>query len=498
MKRSNMAKEAFSVNAFYDVIIIGGGCTGAWLAVDSASRGFRTLLLEGNDFASHTSSRSTKLIHGGLRYLQYGDIRLVKEALKERNLLLHMAEDFIYPIEFLIPCFSSLERWKYKTGLMIYDFLAKNETRFRRGSYSKEKAREDIPNLCLDRAKDVLSYFDAGFDDSRFVIEIVKKAREYGATLLNYASVDRFIYNKNHEIIGVFVKDKKSLEEYEIYGKHFINATGPFTDLTRKMDRPYEKSIMCLSKGSHIVVDHCFLPGKKAVLIPKTKDGRIIFMIPWHGKTLIGTTDIEIKVLEKDPPVTDDEITMLLETVAPYLHKVPIQSDILSMFAGIRPLVQKIPTRSSKKISRSHQILLTKPGSLITITGGKWTTSRLMAKETLDKMMDFNFLPRKNSITHTFLFYQKPHFSKNFLSEGFTKEDVLYSLEEEMATCIEDIIARRYRILFLDAKKALEIAPKVGEILASFDPEHYNLAEDLESFKKTAKGYCSQSFSQAK
>ncbi|MGF1923990.1 MAG: FAD-dependent oxidoreductase [Bacteroidia bacterium] len=476
----------------WDVIIIGGGATGLGVAVDAATRGYRTLLLEQSDFAKGTSSRSTKLVHGGVRYLAQGDIALVYEALHERGLLLKNAPHLVKDQEFIIPIYSWFAKYKYLVGLKFYDFLA-GRSGFGKSSFlSKAKVLEAIPGLKEEGLIGGVRYSDGQFDDARLALNLAQTAAENGGVILNYMKVIS-LTKTGGRTSGVVVEDMETGKSYGVNAKTIVNATGVFVDEILKMDVPSGHPLVRPSQGAHIVLDPSFLKGNVALMIPKTTDGRVLFAVPWHGKVLVGTTDTPLNEHSLEPVALDDEVDFILATAGQYLTRRPTKKDVLSVFAGLRPLAAPgKDTNSTKEISRSHKLIVAKSG-LITITGGKWTTYRKMAMDVLDKAIEIAQLPKKDCITqdvhiHGFQKMQvNDHFSlygadadgiRKLMKENtslsvplhpnysFLKAEVVWMVRNEMARTVEDVLARRMRILFLDALTAMALAPAVAELMA--------------------------------
>jgi len=476
----------------WDVIIIGGGATGLGTALDAASRGYSTLLLEQSDFAKGTSSRSTKLVHGGVRYLAQGDIALVYEALHERGLLLKNAAHLVKDQDFIIPCYSWFSKYKYLVGLKFYDLLA-GKSGFKKSSFlSVDKVLQAIPGLKRDGLIGGISYSDGQFDDARLALNLAQTTAEYGGVPLNYMKVTGLV--KEGELVnGVSFTDLESRKSYSLKAKVVVNATGVFVDEILKMDVPSGNPIVRPSQGAHVVLDKSFLQGSSALMIPKTSDGRVLFAVPWHGKVLVGTTDTPLDEHSLEPKPLDEEIDFILSTAGKYLKKVPSRSDVLAAFAGLRPLAAPGKnTNSTKEISRSHKLIISKSG-LLTITGGKWTTYRRMAMDVVNKAIELGKLPAAKCITegvkiHGYL----PGIDEGALgiygadAEGirtlmvdepelnvpvykgydYVKAEVIWMVRNEMARSIEDVLSRRMRLLFLDAKGALLLAPDVASLMA--------------------------------
>lgn len=477
----------------WDVIIIGGGATGLGTAVDAASRGYKTLLLEQSDFAKGTSSRSTKLVHGGVRYLAQGDVALVYEALHERGLLLKNAPHLVKDQEFIIPCYSWFSKIKYLIGLKLYDLLA-GKSGFKGSSLlSANRVLDAIPGLKRGALRGGVSYSDGQFDDARLALNLAQTASEYGGILLNYMKVTGLTKN-NGVVDGVSVVDVESGKAHQLQAKVVVNATGVFVDDILKMDTPASRPIVRPSQGAHIVLDQSFLQGDSALMIPKTSDGRVLFAVPWHGKVLVGTTDTPLDEHSLEPRPLENEIEFILETAGNYLAKKPTRTDVLSAFAGLRPLAapQK-NTNSTKEISRSHKLIISQSG-LITITGGKWTTYRKMAMDVVDRAIALGKLKKEKCITadvkiHGYtpkmqigplalygddaagiqeLMKAEPELRIQVHQEySYVKAEVVWMVRNEMARNVEDVISRRMRLLFLDARAALKIAPAVAGIMAN-------------------------------
>ena len=454
----------------WDIIVIGGGATGVGCSVDAASRGYDVLLLERHDFGKGTSSRSTKLIHGGVRYLRQGNISLVREALKERAILLRNALHVVKKQSFIVPCYSVWQKLYYGAGLKIYDLLSGKYSFGRSRILSKTATIAELPSLKTEGLSGGILYYDGQFDDMRLLIDLVTTAHQQSAAILNYASVTSISKNDTGKVSGVYFEDIETGEMFSISAKAVINATGAFCDNVRTMSDEGAKPIVTLSQGIHLVFDRKFLPSGTAVMIPKTSDGRVLFCIPWLGVTLVGTTDTPIKQAEMEPQALESEIDFVLETAGKYLSEKPTREDILSIFVGIRPLVKSGVARNTASLSRGHTIEIDASG-MITITGGKWTTYRHMAVDAIDQAAKLGSLDIRPSTTENLKIA-----SPNIASVGsgeklhpdlpYTRDDVIRAIRDEMARTVEDVLARRTRALFLNAGAAIEIAPKVAEIMA--------------------------------
>lgn len=516
MNRERMIREIEEQPDNWDVIIIGGGATGLGAAVDAASRGLRTLLLEQDDFAKGTSSRSTKLIHGGLRYLQQGNIGLVTEALKERGLLCQNAPHLVYHLPFLVPNYHWWEGPFYGIGLKVYDMLAGSLGIEKSKRLSKDQILEAIPTIETKDLRGGVIYYDGQFDDARLAITLAKTAASKQGFLINYMKVKGLI-KKNEIIVGVKAQDLETGKTYNLHSKTVINATGVFSDEVLRMDDKQAKQLIAPSQGIHIVLPKSFQPGDMALLIPHTEDNRVIFLVPWHDRVLVGTTDTSIKKPSLEPKPLEEEIEFLLKHASIYLKKDPKREDILSVFTGLRPLIKGDDEKETASLSRDHTILVSSSG-LITIAGGKWTTYRKMAEDVIDKAIEVGNLPERNCITKSLklagfeeslnpLSHLNLYGSdKKFLKEEIKKDkslkeylhpnlpylwvEVIWAIQKEMARTVEDILSRRTRSLLLDAKASIEIAPKIAECLTKELNKNKEWEKaQVESFLKIAKNY---------
>jgi glycerol-3-phosphate dehydrogenase len=515
--RKDLIKNISNPEYLWDVIVVGGGASGLGVALDSVSRGFKTLLLEQSDFAKGTSSRSTKLVHGGVRYLAQGNIDLVREALYERGLLLKNAAHLVKNESFIIPNYTWWGGIYYKIGLSIYDILA-GKLSFGGAQYlSKKEVMARMPGLNQKGLYSGVMYQDGQFDDSRLAINLAQTAVEQGATLLNYFKVDGLL-KIDGQLSGVKVLDTETNIAYQLKAKSVVNATGVFVDDLLLMDKPGKKPIVRPSQGVHLVLDPSFLPSKDALMIPKTDDGRVLFVVPWHDKLVVGTTDTPIDEHSLEPRALEDEIEFILRTAAKYLQKAPTRKDVLSVFAGLRPLAATEGNSSkTKEISRSHKIIVTESG-LITLTGGKWTTYRKMGEDTINKAIKMGLLNSVPTGTKTlsihgnlvttdrsshFYVYgsdkellfdfinQKPEW-KTPIVEGqpYLQGEVLWAVKNEFARTVEDFLARRTRVLFLDAELAIKMAPKVAQLMAAaLEKDQQWEQQQIESFTALARGY---------
>ena len=383
MKRDIALQQIRDARTPWDLLIIGGGATGLGAAVDASARGYRTLLVEQHDFAKGTSSRSTKLVHGGVRYLKQGNVSLVLEALHERGLLVENAPHLVHHLSFIVPIYSWWEGPFYGIGLKLYDRLAGRLGLSPSSLLSREETIRRIPTIEQNGLMGGVSYYDGQFDDSRLAINLAQTVFDLGGVAVNYLQVTGLIH-EDGLISGVHIRDMLSDEAYEISARAVINATGVFCDTIRRMDDPEARSIIAPSQGAHVVLPKAFLPGDAAIMVPHTPDGRVLFAVPWHDHVVVGTTDIAVETTSLEPLPMEEEIDFILTTSAKYLSKAPARSDVLSVFAGLRPLVKVGDARSSAAMSRDHTILIANSG-LLTITGGKWTTYRKMAQDVIDQ-----------------------------------------------------------------------------------------------------------------
>lgn len=483
----------------WDIIVIGGGATGLGTTLDAASRGLKVLCVEKVDFSKGTSSKSTKLIHGGVRYLEQGHLAMVKSALQERWAFMKNAPTMTRKLSFVLPVYSYFRWLYYGFGLMIYDFLSGKLSLGKTRFLNKKAVINKIPNIEQKNLVGGIRYFDGQFDDSEMCLALVRTALKYGATVANHMSMENFIYDKNNKISGVRLYDCFLNSHYNVSSKCVINATGVYAENILKKDNPLHPSLIKPSRGTHIVVDKEFYPGNHALIIPKTSDGRILFAVPWHNKVVIGTTDIYTNDLNDEPTATQDEVEFILHNFNQYTHQTLQKSDIKSVFSGLRPLIQQKSKNSTAALVRDHTLLISDSG-LITITGGKWTTYRKMAEDTINKAVrTYKLAHAGKCITRKLqlLSNVRPQItSEDILLHPdfpYSERDVLFTVRNEMACTIEDILARRIRLLFLDAQVALKVAPRVGKILQqelSKDNAWYE--DQLKSFENTVQKYLVQ------
>jgi len=493
MNRDDMLRRIESERHQWDLIVIGGGATGLGVAIDAAARGYATLLLEQSDFAQGTSSRSTKLVHGGVRYLQQGNVSLVLEALKERGLLRRNAPHLVHNLAFVVPNYDWWEGPFYGVGLRLYDLLAGKHGFGPSKNISLEKTLHYIPTIETKGLRGGVIYYDGQFDDARLAVNMAQTAVDQGAAVLNYVAVTGLTKSGDFTR-GVVAIDRESGREYEIKARAVINATGVFADQIRRMDTPEASPMIAPSQGVHIVLDRSFLPGKGAIMVPHTQDGRVLFATPWHDRVIVGTTDTPVKETPLEPLPLQEELDFLLTHAAQYLTKDPTPADVLSMFAGLRPLVSMGNDENTAAISRDHTIHISGSG-LVTITGGKWTTYRKMAEDTVDQAAVVAQLDERPCTTQDLNIHGYHRNARQFvdlalygsdamairainhndpacaerLHAGLTPTvgEVVWAVRHEMARKVEDFLSRRTRSLLLDARASIEMAPRVAEVMAA-------------------------------
>ncbi len=479
----------------WDVIVIGGGATGLGTALESATRGYKTLLLEQNDFSKGTSSRSTKLVHGGVRYLAQGDVSLVLEALKERGLLRQNAPHLVRDQMFVIPNYEWWDGPFYTVGLKVYDWMSGKLGIGPSEHINQGEVLKAIPNLKKEGLLGGVIYYDGQFDDARLAVNLAQTCVDNGGTVINYFKVTGLLKTDDGMISGVKATDMETGKAYEINSKVVINATGVFADTVLKMDNPDAPKTIVPSQGVHIILDKKFLQGDSAIMIPKTSDGRVLFAVPWHNKVVVGTTDTLMENISLEPRALPEEIDFILDTAAKYLAYPPKKEDVLSVFAGLRPLAA--PTgenEKTKEISRNHKVSVSVSG-LVTITGGKWTTYRKMGEDAIEKAQLIAGLPEHPSVTANMPIHgYVKHFDENDplhfygsdaakikelmklnpkletkIVDGYpyTLAEIVWAVRHEMARTVEDFLARRTRLLLLDARASIKAAPVVAKIMAS-------------------------------
>ena len=513
----------------YDLAIIGGGATGLGVALDAALRGFSVALVESHDFAKGTSSRATKLVHGGVRYLAQGNISLVYEALHERTTLLHNAPHIAQPLPFVMPSYKLWEAPFYGVGLKMYDALAGKSGLGPTQFLNRKETLQCLPSLKTEGLKGGVKYWDGQFDDARLALALARSAAEQGALLINYCRANRLLH-EDGKLVGLECQDQETSKNYRISTRCVINATGVWVDELRQQDgaalnalktknaKPVA-DIVAPSQGVHIVVDREFMPTDHAMLVPKTADGRVLFAVPWLGKTILGTTDTPRHDLAREPEPFKDELEFILQESGNYLSKAPTRADVKSIWVGLRPLVKPSEdegdnsNKSTKKISREHTVLVSKSG-LVTVTGGKWTTYRAMAEDVLEQCFEAKLLAsRAGGVTVDFPLIgasglmaanlqpmsapQGLHSygneaeivahlpgAKHELHPGLFESMVRFAARYEYARTVEDVLARRSRLLFLDARLAASLGDAVAKILQEETGQDPQLATFLDLAKR--------------
>ncbi len=514
--RTTMLPGITHPDTIWDVLVIGGGATGLGIALDAITRGYKTLLVEQSDFAKGTSSRSTKLVHGGVRYLAQGDVGLVREASIERGLLQRNAPHLVKNQTFIIPIYNFWDRIKYTIGLKFYDWIAGRLSLGRSIFISREKAIKALPDIQTKGLLGGVLYHDGQFDDSRLAINLVQTIIEKGGHAINYVKVVSLLKDSNKKLNGAVIEDAETGHQFNVKAKAVVNATGVFVDGILKMDNPDAPKSVVASQGVHLVLDKKFYTSSHALMIPETSDGRVLFAVPWHNEVVVGTTDTPIGEPSLEPQALEKEIQFILNTTAQYLLQKPTRKDVLSVFAGLRPLAApKEGKVKTKEISRSHKIIVS-PSNLFTIIGGKWTTYRKMGEDmmnNIEKKLGWNHVKPVTGEMHVhgysenlnwndpFYFYgsdaekikQKMNGSaNNWLSESLKihEKQVVWAVENEMARNTEDVLARRTRALLLDARESIRICPQVAHIIANVLGKNEDWVEnEIISFTKLAKQY---------
>jgi glycerol-3-phosphate dehydrogenase len=507
--------EKLSATKKFDIVIIGGGATGLGCAVDAASRGYKTLLLEKNDFSKGTSSRSTKLVHGGVRYLAQGNIHLVREALLERGRMIRNAPHVCHTLSFIVPAYKWWQKLFYGFGLWFYELLSGKLSLGRTSLLSKKGALNQLPDLSVNNLTGGVLYYDGQFDDSRLAINLAQTAVEQGAVVLNYCGVHDFIKVGN-SIAGVKARDEISGNEFTVKAKVVVNATGVFADTLLQLAEGHSEQTIAPSQGIHLVVDHHFFKGNTGMMIPKTDDGRVLFAIPWHGKLVLGTTDTPIENITLEPRPLKEEIDFIIKHFNRYTTAEISYTDVKSVFVGLRPLAKVGSGKTTSVMPRDHVIKVL-PSGLVHVTGGKWTTYRNMAEKTIGRAVQsagLNVFPcrtkdlkihgwtsaknESNLAVYGADSEEIAQFMKNDISlaekvhpgYAYTMAEVKWIIENEMIVTVEDILARRLRLLFLDAKAAIEAAPLVAAMLASLTGKNFLWENSqVKEFTELAKGY---------
>lgn len=515
MDRNQSIRELCGAHKAFDIIVIGGGATGLGAAVDAAARGHRVCLLEQADFAKGTSSRSTKLVHGGVRYLQQGNISLVLEALKERGLLYRNAPHLVHNMSFVIPNYKWWEGPFYGIGMKVYDRLAGKLGLSPSKILNREETIARVPNVETDGLIGGVIYHDGQFDDSRLAVNLARTAHELGATVANYIRCVGLL-KTDGMVSGVTVRDMETGEEFDLNSRCVINATGIFVDELRSMDEVAHSELVTVSQGIHIVLPKHFLPGNAAVMIPKTADGRVLFAVPWHDCVIVGTTDTPLSKKSLEPRALSEERDFVMTHAARYLARDPTDSDVLSVFAGLRPLVKSADAANTAALSRDHTILVSKSG-LITITGGKWTTYRKMAQDVIDQAELVAGVDSRKCNTEQLQIHGWTHTSpdpslaaygadarhiRDLITGSpdlgevlhpalpYCKAEVVWHTRFEMARCVEDVLARRTRALLLNAKASIEAAVETARLMAGeLGMDRNWQQQQVAAYTELARGY---------
>jgi glycerol-3-phosphate dehydrogenase len=503
-----------------DLLVIGGGATGLGVALDAATRGLAVALVEREDFAKGTSSRATKLVHGGVRYLAQGNVHLVREALRERARLLANAPHLAQPLPFLLPLYGArgrwLEKWFYGSGLLAYDLLAGRAGLGRTAFLGRAAALEAAAGVRGAGLAGAVRYWDAQFDDARLAVALARSALARGALVLNHFAAVGLLHDDGH-VAGAVAEDRESGAQYALRARCVVNATGVWVDEVRRMDRDPGRELVAPSQGVHLVVGRDFLPGGHALLVPRTRDGRVLFAVPWLGATILGTTDTPRRDLAAEPEPFAEEVEFILREAAGILERAPTRADVRSVWVGLRPLVRPPDARpgDTKTLSREHLVLAERSG-LVTVTGGKWTTYRAMAEDVLAACMARGLLPERPAGatialalvgaparaqqplsalpglhlygTEAALVASLPGAQRE-LAPGLTEAMVRFAARCEYARSVEDVLARRSRLLFLDARLAGSLAARVAAILDEELGRAFNAAESERSFVELAARY---------
>ena len=522
---SNFSRDemiARADGASFDVLVVGGGATGLGVAVDAASRGYRVCLLEAHDFAKGTSSRSTKLVHGGVRYLEQLDISLVMEALHERGLMHQNAPHLVHDLAFLVPRYTWWEGPFYGAGLKLYDVLAGKRNLAPSRMLSREATIEAIPNVAREGLLGSIEYHDGQFDDARMALTLARTAADHGAVVVNFARVTGLSKDARGTISGVTAMDSESGRSFEVHATVVVNACGIFSDELRVLDDGRATRMIEPAQGVHLVFDRSLQPSDRAIMVPHTDDGRVLFVIPWHERIVVGTTDTPMKSPDIEPRALPDEVEFILRNAGRYLESEPTRADVRAIYAGMRPLVHEGGIDSpTKSISRSHKVVVSASG-LVSIMGGKWTTYRRMAQDTMDRVIDVGQLDRRPCATEQLQLHgwlarddaatPQQEWMRVYGSDAAALKGVCceqegwkqpmharlpyalgaaaFAVRHEMARSTEDVLARRTRALLLDAAAASEVARAVSKVVArELGRDDAWAARDARAFQTLAQGY---------
>jgi glycerol-3-phosphate dehydrogenase len=517
MNRDENIRKLEESSKVWDIAVIGGGSSGLGVALDAVSRGLSVALFEKSDFAKGTSSRSTKLLHGGVRYLAQGDVLLVLEALRERGRLIKNAPHLTQNQAFIIPVYTWWDRIQYSVGLKMYDYMSANLSLGSSRYISKEETIKRMPGINSEGLFGGIVYHDGQFDDARLALSIAQTIDQAGTCTMNYAKVNSLEKDESGKLVGLQVQDLLSKKKYPIKARMIVNATGVFADKILQMDNPEASKTIQPSQGIHLVLDLDFLGGKDALMIPKTRDGRVLFAVPWHGRLVVGTTDTLREKAKLEPEALQKEIDFVLETAAGYLLRKPTRADVKAVFAGLRPLARpKEGSTKTKEISRSHKVIVS-PSGLVSITGGKWTTFRKMGEDTVEywsKITGLTLAPSrsKDILLHGFAKsipegHWSVYGSDAVLIQDLAKNDqhlsekihpdfpnilaeVVWAVRNEMAVKVEDVLSRRIRMLILDAQAAMDSAEKVAKLMAlELAKDAAWIEKELADFRTVAEKY---------
>jgi len=516
MQRDSALERLRHSTETFDIVVIGGGASGLGAAVEAATRGYRVALIEQSDFAKGTSSRSTKLVHGGVRYLKQGNVALVLSALRERGYLHRNAPHLVHDLSFVIPSYTWWEVPYYATGMALYDRLAGRESFGRSQRLSRTATLEQLATIEPAGLTGGVLYHDGQFDDARLAINLAQTAADHGATLVNYCACVA-LRKEAGRVTGIEARDLESGTEFTIQASAVINATGVFVDAVRALDDPTAPPIVTVSQGTHVVLPRRFLPGSSALMVPRTADGRVLFAIPWRGAVVVGTTDTPVPDASSEPRAFAAECEFLLEHARKYLAIDPQEEDVLSVFAGLRPLVKPVRARNTAKLSRDHTIVAS-ASQLITLTGGKWTTYRKMGEDAVDFAENIAGFEHRSSSTTTLSIHGSsregsavPHLTSYGSDAAAILElagtsptlgaavhpafellaaEVIWHARHEMARTVEDVLARRSRALILDARASIEAAPEVARLLAGELGRDQNwITDQVRIYTELARGY---------